>query len=68
MSAPVMARKKASKPGPQRLEVVAFRCTTSYKKHLESIAEMETRTPTQVIERALEAYAKASGYEAFPKR
>jgi hypothetical protein len=63
-----MAKKKLPKPGPQRLEMVAFRCTPSFKTHLEEIAESETRTPTQVIERALEAYARAGGYEPFPKR
>lgn len=66
----LMAKKRSEKrnPSPQRQEVVAFRCTTEYKVHLEKIAEAETRTTTQVIQRALDAYAKENGYTPFPKR
>lgn len=61
-------KKPAKKSAAHRMEMVAFRCTPEFKAHLEQIAERETRTPTQVLERSLEAYAKANGYEPFPKR
>ena len=70
MSVATMAKKKTEKPQspPKREEVVAFRCTSEFKSHLEAIAELETRTPTQVIVRALQQYAEANKYDPFPKR
>ncbi len=74
MEAVLMARKKTEKPkeqpadGLNREELVAFRCKSGYKRHLEEIAREETRTPTQIIERALKRYAEENGHKAFPER
>lgn len=70
MSATTVARKKSkAKPaGPHRDELIAIRCTAAYKAHLEGIAGEETRTPTQVIERALKEYAEKHGHKPFPGR
>lgn len=69
LDAATMAKKKSkTKDAAHRIEVVAFRCTTSFKEHLEMIADVETRTPTQVIERALKDYTTKYGYDAFPDR
>ena len=70
MSPIAMAKKKPRKssPTPKREEVVSFRCTPEFKAHLEGIADQETRTPTQVIVRALHLYTESSGYAPFPKR
>jgi hypothetical protein len=64
----VAASKDRAKPGVLRTEVVGLRCLPGFRKQLEFIAKTETRTPTQVIERALRDYAQKYGYEEFPER
>jgi hypothetical protein len=70
-----MARKKAavlrgrppSKEGP-RLQVLTVRGRVDWKNWLVRFAEHDRADMVDLIDHALTAYAKATGFEAPPKR
>jgi hypothetical protein len=72
MPGTAMAKKRAGKPArpspPPRDDLIAIRCTAAFKAFVEAMAREETRTPTQVIERALKEYAEKHGHGAIPER
>lgn len=63
-----VAKRKAKKTGAVRDEMIAIRCSKAFKDHVEKLASLETRQPTQLIERALKEYAAKYGYDPFPER
>lgn len=63
----VMAKKSSPQPGP-RTALIALKCRQEYKDWVSELAREYRVTPTQIIDRALVAFAKAEGRKAPPER
>jgi hypothetical protein len=66
----VMAKKSSPPPdGPgPRTALIALKCRQEYKDWVTELAREYRITPTQIIDRALVAFAKAEGRKIPPER
>jgi hypothetical protein len=62
----VVAKKQASKGARDAL--IALKCRQEYKDWVNDLAREYRITPTQIIDRALVAFAKAEGRKPPPER
>lgn len=68
----IVAKKKqaqpATTPASDRVEFIRVRVSGAYKDWLGRFAESERSDMSDLIDDALEAHAKAQGFEPPPKR
>lgn len=72
MSADTMARKRLidgrTKDEEPREELIAVRCTASYKRWVVAFAKKLRTNPTLLVDQALFQLAKQHGFEEPPER
>jgi hypothetical protein len=71
MGAPAVAKKKTGpKPTPEgpRESLIALKCRRPYKEWVIALARKHRTTPSQIIDRALVAFAEADGFDPPPER
>lgn len=68
MGAAVAKRKTGPKPKPTgpREALIAMKCRSAYKAWVQSFARAQRTTPSQLIDNALVAHAKALGFAEVP--